>query len=360
MKQRICLVLLCLALCAALLPSASLAAGDEIRLSLSDVTAAPGESVTVDVELSDNPGLMVISLQVSYDHSLLSLTGAAGVGLKGWDLKDDRALWLGDGDSGYNGTILQLNFRVAETAAAGKTAVSLVCAPGDIGNHEEQTFTPVITAGSVTITGNQSGESAGEAEEPEPSGSGGSGGSAGGSSHSSGASGSAPAGAPSIPFTDVPTGAYYYSAVAWAYENGITTGRSSDTFDPAGTCSRAEAVTFLWRAAGRPEPASLQNPFEDVSSEDYFYKPVLWAVEKGIIFGTDATHFSPRMTCSTAHIITIIYRALGIGTDGWYREAGDWANFSGLLKDTDLLVDPDENCPRGAMVTFLYRWSQRS
>ena len=116
-------------------------------------------------------------------------------------------------------------------------------------------------------------------------------------------------------------------------------------------------MTFLWRAAGKPEPASLNNPFTDVSEKDYFFKAVLWAVERGITRGTDATHFSPQETCSSAEIVTFVYRALDVGTDGWYQIARDWADTVGLLDGTGLTVSPDEVCPRGAMVTFLYRWS---
>jgi len=347
-------LLLCMLLCAAVLPLGAAAASGPPFISLSAETAAPGEEVSVSVELTENPGLMVMQFSISYDHSALELIGAAGVGITGWNANGDNILWLGDADSSFNGTILRLNFRVKESAPAGETPVTLLCGSGEMGNHNEEAFVPLITAGSVIITGSAS---SGSSTGSEMSGS-------GDSDPSLPESGgpSAPGGAstPKIPFTDVPLSSYYFTAVAWAYENEITDGRGIDTFDPAGTCNRGEAVTFLWRAAGRPEPTSSDNVFEDVRPEDYFFKPVLWAVEKGIIFGTDETHFSPKQTCSTAHIITMIYRALGIGPDGWYQEAGDWANGSGLLNGTGLLVDPAENCPRSAMVTFLYRWSQRS
>ena len=350
--KQITALLLCLALIIIGLPRAARAAGEAVPvITLSEATAKPGEDVTVAVDLSENPGLMVMLFQVSYDHSRLLLTGAAGVGLTGWDVNGDTVLWLGDADSDFNGRILELRFRVSEQAPAGLVPVTLLCGSGGMGNREETAFHPAITAGGVTV---QAGSASGTPEtppvpaspipsaspEPEPA---------------------VPArpSLPEIPFTDVYAGTYYYTAVVWAYQNGITNGRSFDTFDPAGTCTRAEVVTFLWRAAGSPEPESLVNPFADVKAEDYFYRPVLWAVEKGITRGTDATRFSPRETCTTAHIITFIYRALGIGSDGWYREAGDWANGSGLLEDTGLLVDPAENCPRSAVVTFLYRWAQR-
>ena len=108
-------------------------------------------------------------------------------------------------------------------------------------------------------------------------------------------------------------------------------------------------------SCGCQEPTITENPFEDITESDYFYKAVLWAYEKGIVKGTDATHFTPDQTCSTAHIVTMLYRALGVGTDGWYEEAGAWADKLGLLADTGLTVGTNVDCPRGAIVTFLYR-----
>ena len=148
---------------------------------------------------------------------------------------------------------------------------------------------------------------------------------------------------------------YFANAVAWAYNNNVTTGTSETTFGSFDNCTRGQVVTFLWRAAGNPEPTSANNPFADVNSSDYFYKPILWAVEKGITAGTSADKFSPKATCSSAHIITFLYRAAGIGENGWYEDAKNWASGAGLLNGTNISVAPDENCPRGAVVTFLER-----
>ena len=97
------------------------------------------------------------------------------------------------------------------------------------------------------------------------------------------------------------------------------------------------------------------NPFKDVSSGASYYKAVLWAVEKNITVGVNANHFVPSQTCSTAHIITFLYRTLGVGSNGWYEEAGNWAQADHLLDDTGLTVSPKVDCPRAAVVTFLYR-----
>ena len=164
-----------------------------------------------------------------------------------------------------------------------------------------------------------------------------------------------PAPADNERFTDVPKDAWYHDAVYWAADNGITQGVDDTHFVPNGTCTRGEAVTFLWRAKGEPEPTTTTNPFKDVKESDYFYKAVLWAVENGITVGVKADSFAPKQTCSTAHILTFLYRTMGVGADGWYEDAGAWAEKDGLLKDTGLTANPKVNCPRGAVVTFLYR-----
>ncbi len=159
------------------------------------------------------------------------------------------------------------------------------------------------------------------------------------------------------PFEDLNTTDYYYDAVLWAYnaEPQVTNGMDATHFGPANTVTRGQAVTFLWRAMGCPEPTSTTNPFEDVTESKYFYKPVLWAVEKGITNGTDATHFTPNQTCSTAHIITFLYRTMGIGTNGWGKESEEWARASGLLDGLDVTVAPGVDCPRSDVVLYLYR-----
>lgn len=157
-----------------------------------------------------------------------------------------------------------------------------------------------------------------------------------------------------LPFTDVNEGDFFIDAVSWAYNNNVTKGTSDTTFGPWDSCTRGQVVTFLWRAAGEPEPSSRNNPFNDVFTTDYYYKPILWAVEQGITAGTSEYTFSPDDTCSSAHIITFLYRAKGIGSDGWYEEAKGWAEGEGILNGTGIKVSPDENCPRAAVATFLY------
>lgn len=113
------------------------------------------------------------------------------------------------------------------------------------------------------------------------------------------------------PFTDVPYGTYYHDPVIWAKDTGVTSGTSATTFSPTATCTRGQVATFLWRSQGQPEPKSTVNPFTDVKSGDYYYKPVLWAVEQGITSGTSTTTFSPNATCTSGQVVTFLYRANG-------------------------------------------------
>lgn len=170
------------------------------------------------------------------------------------------------------------------------------------------------------------------------------------------------------PFTDVPSGAYYEDAVIWAVKKGITSGTSATTFDPNGNCTRAQAVTFLWRAAGSPEPKSATMPFTDVPAGSYFEKAVLWAVENGITKGTSDTTFSPDASCTRAQIVTFLWRAGGspavsgnsafsdVASDAYYAAAVAWAEKNGVTGGIGGgLFGSDNTCTRAQIVTFLHR-----
>ena len=162
-------------------------------------------------------------------------------------------------------------------------------------------------------------------------------------------------------FTDVHTGDYYYNAVVWAYTTNITTGTSATTFSPLSICTRGQVVTFLWRCFGEPEPRLSSCPFEDVEEADYFYKPVLWAVEQGITTGTSATTFSPDIQCKNSHILAFIYRAMGepgkTGSGEWYSDAYNWSVLCGLLEGTYTgTFNIEGTCPRCNVVEYLYRY----
>ena len=172
-----------------------------------------------------------------------------------------------------------------------------------------------------------------------------------------------------LPFTDVPEDSFYYDPVVWALEKGVTTGATDTTFNPGGQCLRAHVVTFLWRAAGCPEPAGNTNPFVDVKQSDFYYKAVLWAVENGITNGADATHFNPMGICNRAQVVTFLYRAMGkpayttqknpfadvVVTD-FYGPAVLWAVENGITNGMgDGTFGINNPCNRAQVVTFLYR-----
>ena len=169
-------------------------------------------------------------------------------------------------------------------------------------------------------------------------------------------------------FVDVPEGSYYEEAVDWAVEKGITTGTGNNYFTPDGICTRAQAVTFLWRVAGSPTPKTEAMVFEDVLDGSYYYEAALWAVENGITVGTSATTFSPELTCSRAHIVTFLWRAANspsvkmdnpftdVAADAYYIDAVLWAVKHKITVGTTLSTfSPDEGCTRAQIVTFLYR-----
>lgn len=170
------------------------------------------------------------------------------------------------------------------------------------------------------------------------------------------------------PFTDIPSGAYYENAVIWAADKGITGGTSATTFSPNGICTRAQAVTFLWRAAGSPATKSM-NSFADVPADAYYAKAVAWAVENGITSGTGGGKFSPDATCTRAQIVTFLYRAAGspavsggsvfsdVKAGAYYADAVTWAANKGITGGIgNGLFGSDNNCTRAQVVTFLYRY----
>ena len=174
--------------------------------------------------------------------------------------------------------------------------------------------------------------------------------------------------APAISFTDVAEGEYYYDAVLWAVNKGITNGLTDTTFGPNASCTRAQMVTFLWRAAGSPEPTSTTTAFTDIDSNEYYYKAVLWAVEKGITTGTTETTFSPSATVTRAQTVTFLYRYAGtpavsgnnnftdLEAGEYYVDAVQWAATNGITTGTtETTFSPANNCTRGQIVTFLYR-----
>ena len=169
------------------------------------------------------------------------------------------------------------------------------------------------------------------------------------------------------PFGDVSTDAYYYEAVKWAQKKGITGGIGNDLFGPNQPCTRAQIATFLWRAAGSPEPKNMSS-FSDVPADSYYAKAVAWAVENGITTGTGDGKFSPNAPCTRAQSVTFLYRASGspavsdsavfadVEANAFYADAVAWAVANGVTNGTtSSTFSPDNGCTRAQIVTFLYR-----
>ena len=172
-----------------------------------------------------------------------------------------------------------------------------------------------------------------------------------------------------VPFTDVRMEDYYYVPVLWAVTEGITAGTSATTFSPDDSCTRAQVVTFLWRAFGQPEPTTTENPFTDVKPGDYYYKAVLWAMENGITAGTSAGKFSPEDGCTRAQVVTFLWRACGkpeydpysmgfadVAEDAYYHDAVRWAAQYQITSGVNSThFAPEDICSRAQIVTFLFR-----
>ena len=169
-------------------------------------------------------------------------------------------------------------------------------------------------------------------------------------------------------FVDVPADAYYYDAVLWAAKEGITGGTDAVHFSTNATCTRAQAVTFLWRAAGSPAPKSHAMPFTDMGEGSYYETAVLWAVENGITKGTSDTTFTPNAKCTRAQIVTFLWRSqkspasdsvnpfTDVAADAYYTNAVLWAVEHGITAGTTTTTfSPNNDCTRAQIVTFLYR-----
>ena len=170
-------------------------------------------------------------------------------------------------------------------------------------------------------------------------------------------------------FADLAINAYYSDPVAWAVDKKITNGTMPGLFSPDSTCTRAQVVTFLWRAEGEPEPTSKVNPFTDIKEGLYYFEPVLWAVDQKITAGTSTNIFSPNAGCTRGQVVTFLWRAAGqpepsggknpftdVKPDAYYYKAVLWAVEKGITNGTSAdKFSPESTCTRGQIVTFLYR-----
>ena len=177
-----------------------------------------------------------------------------------------------------------------------------------------------------------------------------------------------------ILFTDVSSGSWYYPALVWAVSNGITSGTTTTSFSPSQTCTRAEVVTFIWNAVGKPSVDysgsffTQQNTFKDVKWTDWYFEAVNWAAINGVTKGTDKTHFSPDQTCTRAEVVTFIWNAVGrpavtvknnpftdVSKTAWYYKSVMWAFARGITSGvTAKTFCPDQTCTRAEVVQLLY------
>ncbi len=306
-------------------------------ITVSTVSGAPGKEVSVTVSVAGNPGVCAGRLAVSHGE-YLELTGVTDGGLlSGANFGTDKTAdpyyvtWddsLAAKDNAKNGTLVTLKFRIKSDAPSGSQPVTVSYVPGDFVNVSLKSVTFAVTNGAVKV---RSGALA--------------------------------------RFDDVDPDAYYADPVSWAVEKNITTGTGANTFSPDDGCTRGQVVTFLYRSKGEPEPSAASNPFGDVGASDYFYKAVLWAVGEGITKGTSSTEFSPYDVCTRGQVVTFLWRSSGspepettahgfldVKNSDYFFKPVLWAVENGVTKGTSSTTfSPDEKCTRAQVVTFLKR-----
>ena len=307
-------------------------------ISVATVSAEPGETVQVPVSIVGNSGFAGFTFTISGAEGLTLtniekgdlLSNADGMLTK--NIAQSRVNWTSSENVTGDGELMVLTFEVSSDAVGGDYPVSVALKDGKPSNFASETEEPVAVTfadGAITIEGEQG------------------------------------------PFEDVKSNDYFYNAVCWAYQADpqITAGTSDSTFSPSQICTRAQIITFLWRAKGSPEPVSTACSFTDVPSTAYYYKAVLWAVEKGITVGTSQSSFSPHASCTRAQAMTFIWRAAGqpehIATEspfsdvtgGYYYDAVLWAVENNITAGTgDNTFSPSQPCTRAQIITFLYKW----
>ena len=355
-------ILLCLLLCAA-----QVLAADSAAVTAGSVTAERGARVELPIAISGNPGLAAWMFEVSWDTAALALTPSeetvvAGEAFRSGTLlthqKDDGTLtvsWFTTKNVKADGELFTLRLTVRDTAG-GEYPIAVTCSQENTLNVQEQPVPITVHAGSVTVPRPASESSGGAGQTSE-------------TVRPVANTQSAPEVPPAAnPFTDVATTAYYYDAVQWAVQRNITGGMSATEFRPGATCTRAQTVTFLWRAAGSPEPTAQGSTFGDVDADAYYCKAVQWAVEQGITNGTSETAFSPDAAVTRGQVVTFLWRAAKGGSTGqdnpfgdvrsgdYYYDAVLWASGKGVTNGTsEAAFSPAQGCTRGQIVTFLYR-----
>ena len=332
-----------------------------------------GATVALSVSIEGNTGFTNYEWNIQYDKDRLELTT---INSEFDIISNTNHSKTGFGyatcarvNSYENDTeLFTLTFTVKEDAKAGNAEVKI---ESDNFKNNDVAIDADYVVGGVTVNGSTGGTTGGSGSTGGTTGgSGSTGGSTGGSGSTGGVAKDnvtvTPA-TPTVSFTDVPASAYYYDAVKWAAKKGITGGIGSGLFGPEQPCTRAQIVTFLWRAAGSPEPKSAASGMTDVVSGGYYEKAVAWAIENGITTGTTTSTFSPDATCTRAQAVTFLARALkakaesaaefsDVPTGSYFADAVAWAAANGVTEGIGGgLFGSDNDCTRGQIVTFLYR-----
>ncbi len=348
------------------LPTCVFAAGS-LQVVGREISAAPGDTVEWTLDISENPGIMAWQVQISWDRAVLKLNRAsAGKAFSSGLFQSNsltegtlEAIWCATRNIYENGTMLKIMLDVSPAAEAGDYPVSVRFVAKNTVDEDGNPVAFHVVNGSVSIAIEESDpeetditappeddepDEINECDEPVETG-------------------------PvfSNPFTDVSADKYYYNAVLWAAEKGITSGTSATTFGPDKECTRAQIVTFLWSTLSSPEPKNRTNPFIDVPAGSYYYKPVLWAIEQGITSGTSANTFSPDAACTRGQAMTFLWSAEGasvvnassrftdVTVDKYFYRPVLWAVNKGITSGTSSTTfSPDSTCTRAQIVTFLY------
>ena len=337
----------------------SATSGTAPTMTVESISGAPGETIEVAVELENNPGISSAVLKIDYDETRLTLISAT-IGEKFnagafTNINLPYVTFVRSNDVAENTVLLSLSFEIKGDAVKGEAYVTVLYEEGDITNYNEEDVNFEVVPGIISVECGHVAKIAVPAKSADCENNG---------NHlyyicdscglvlkADGVTETTVAAETiaalghtwgdwiviqkptdaeegieeractrcgyveqrtvdrlSNPFTDVSEGRYYYDPVLWAVENGITAGITPTTFAPDSNCTRGQVVTFLWRAAGKPEPKTTVHPFTDVNEKAYYYKAMLWAVENGITAGMTATTFAPDQTCNRGQVVTFLYR----------------------------------------------------
>ena len=360
-----------------LLCSLTVSANNETVVYGSHEEAEPGETVSITLKLQDNPGLAAWKLELEWDDAALTLDKdnisldkdfSKGMFVENSNTDGKLALvWANTSNVSADGVLITLTFTVSDAVTKGAYPISITAS--GTRNQDGDKITVVTNNASVTLADPDGGTDDDEPVVskptfPLPS-----------PSQEDDKTPESPSsntedyfGTPTVSFSDVYDNAYCYKPVVWAVEQHITAGTSTSTFSPDAPCNRAQTVTFLWRAAGCPQPTLTSSNFTDVAPDAYYYTAVLWAIEQGITSGTSESTFSPEASVTRGQVVTFLWRSAGwdysvdqnpftdVSADAYYKTAVCWALSKNITTGTSAnTFNPDVSCTRGQIVTFLYR-----